>query len=200
MVSPREIKVCTLTSDDNEIVAKIQKGEVEFFDCIIERYRQRLFLYVMRFVKNTEESHDLVQIVFIKTLNNIHSYDTEKKFSSWIYRIAHNETMNWFGKNNQRKTISIENLNNARDCLETADTAETVLEQWFYAELQDDLESALVKLPKQYAKVLRMKYFEDKSYKEISEELNKPTNTVGTLLRRAKKRLLTIIKKSHQLQ
>lgn len=190
---------CDDNITDNEIAKKVQKGDVDFFNCIIERYEQKLFLYVMRFIKNPDEAHDLVQNVFIKTLNHIDSFDTDKKFSSWIYRIAHNETMNWFAKNKQRKTVSIDNLNSTKDHLDAANDSETALEEWFHIELRDDLADALEQLPDHYAHVLRMKYFEDRSYKEMSEILDKPTSSVGTLLRRAKKRLLVIVLKSDRL-
>lgn len=199
MISSCAKVVCDDSVTDNELVMKVQKGKIEYFDCIIERYDQKLFLYVMRFLCNPEETRDLVQNVFVKTLNNIDSFDTSKKFSSWIYRIAHNETMNWFAKNNQRKIVSIDDLTNTRDYLETADASQTALEEWFMIELRDDLADALEKMPKNYAEVLRMKYFEDRSYKEISEILGKPTSSIGTLLRRAKKRLLVIVLKSDRL-
>lgn len=190
---------CRDDMGDNEVVAKVQDGDVAFFDCIIQRYEHKLFLYVMRFLNNPEEARDLVQNVFIKTLNHIDSFDIEKKFSSWIYRIAHNETMNWFAKNKQRKTVSIDDLNSTKDYLETADPSSTALEEWFQIELRHNLADALNQLPDHYAEVLRMKYFEDKSYKEISKILGKPTSSVGTLLRRAKKRLLVIVLKSDRL-
>ena len=195
----RKMRECDPEMTDNEIVTKVQCGAIDFFDCIIARYEQKLFVYVMGFVKNADEAHDLVQNVFVKTLNHIESFDVEKKFSSWIYRIAHNEAMNWFAKNKKRKIVSIEELNTAKDHLEAADESGTALEEWFHIELRDELSDALAQLPEQYADVLRMKYFEDRSYKEISEVLDKPTSSVGTLLRRAKKRLLVIVLDSDRL-
>jgi RNA polymerase sigma-70 factor, ECF subfamily len=187
---------CNDALDDNEIVKKVQGGDVTYFDCIIERYEQRLFVYVMGFIRNHDEARDLVQNVFVKALNHIESFDTEKKFSSWIYRIAHNEAMNWFSKHKQRRTVSIDELSSTKDHLEASDGTDTALEEWFYIELRDEMSDALAQLPKRYADVLRMKYFEDRSYKEISEILKKPTSSVGTLLRRAKKRLLVIVVRS----
>ncbi len=178
---------------DNDIVAQVQKGKTHYFDHIITRYDNKIFSYVMGFIKNAEESRDVVQIVFIKTLNHIDSFDCNKKFSSWIYRIAHNETMNWFTKHNQQKTISIDDISNAKDYSDTADASGTALEEWFQIELRDELSDALGELPDQYAQVIRLKYFEDRSYKEISKIIDKPISSVGTLIRRAKKRLLAIV-------
>ncbi|MFA5986989.1 MAG: sigma-70 family RNA polymerase sigma factor [Parcubacteria group bacterium] len=184
--------------EDNEIVAKVQNGEEAFFDCVIKRYEQKIFAYIMRLVKNADEARDLTQIVFIKSLRHIDSFDTNKKFSSWIYRIAHNETMNWFGHNNHNRTVSIDDVNGVAT-RDFADSADVALEEWFQAELRDELRDALAQLPVHYAEVLRMKYFEDKSYKEIGDILHKPVSSVGTLIRRAKKRLLVIVLQSERL-
>ena len=152
----------------------------------------------MRFVNNADEARDLVQNVFIKTLKHIDSFDCDKKFSSWIYRIAHNETMNYLTRNQHRKCMSIDDENAKKDCIDIAGAENTALGDWFQIELRDELHDAVGQLPEQYAQVIRLHYFEDKSYKEISEIINKPTSSVGTLLRRAKKRLLLIVIESEK--
>jgi len=192
----RNTKKCDNTKDDNYIIICVQKGNSEYFDEIIARYEQKLFYYVMRFVGNADEARDIVQNVFIKALKHIDSFDTDKKFSSWIYRIAHNETMNYLTRNQHRKCMSIDDDNTKRDCVDIANMENTALDEWFQIELYDELHSAVARLPKEYAQVIRMRYFEDMSYKEISEKIKKPTSSVGTLLRRAKKRLLLIVLES----
>lgn len=194
----RDITVCYDTAPDNDVITKVQHGDVDFFDCIIARYEQRIFRYIMRFVKNPDEARDLTQIVFIKALNHIATFDTEKKFSSWVYRIAHNETMNWLNRRNANRTVSIDDVESGA-MHDIADSANIALEEWFQVELRDALRDALAQMPVQYAEVLRMKYFEDRSYKEISDILDKPVSSVGTLIRRAKKRLLVIVLKSKKL-
>ncbi|XLQ19967.1 MAG: RNA polymerase sigma factor [Candidatus Moraniibacteriota bacterium] len=197
-MNKKEIFGCDESVDDNEIVRMVQNGNTACFDVIIKRYEKKLFYYVMRFVNNSDESKDLVQNVFIKTLKHIDSFDCEKKFSSWIYRIAHNETMNWFNRSNKRKTISIEEVDSVKDNIEISDKTSTTLDEWFQIELRGELEDAVAQLPENYAQVITLRYFEDKSYTEISEILNKPTSSVGTLLRRAKKKLLLIVLESEK--
>ncbi len=187
---------CSDNMTDNEIVACVQNGDASCFDLIIVRYEKRLFHYVMRFVNNQDEARDLVQNIFIKTLNHINSFDCEKKFSSWIYRIAHNETMNWLTRSKYRQHISMDDVNYAQEIPQAQDVASAVLDEWFQLELRDELHGAVEQLPEQYARVIKLHYFEDKSYKEISEIIGKPTSSVGTLLRRAKKRLLLIVVES----
>lgn len=194
----KEITVCFDLLPDNEVIARVQSGSVDFFDCVIARYEKRIFRYIMRFTKNADETRDLTQIVFIKALNHIATFDTQKKFSSWIYRIAHNETMNWLGRSHNGRTISIEDVNSGA-MHDVVDGSVMAVEEWFQAELRDELKDALAQLPPHYANVLRMQYFEDRSYKEIGEILGKPVSSVGTLIRRAKKRLLIIVLRSKRL-
>ncbi len=191
--------ICTKDMGDNDIVLCVQRGNNSCFDLIINRYEQKLFYYVMRFVCNADESRDIVQNVFIKALKHIDSFDCNKKFSSWIYRIAHNETMNWFTRNKHRKCVSIDDDNEQKEFVNLSDTTATALDKWFQIELRDELHDAVAQLPKQYAQVIQLHYFEDKSYKEISKIVNKPTSSVGTLLRRAKKQLLKIVLKSEKM-
>ena len=191
--------MCEDLLDDPVIIAKVQAGEHHFFDCIITRYEKRIFAYVMRFINDAEETHDVVQIVFMKALKHIDSFDQEKKFSSWLYRIAHNEAMNWFARSKHKRTISFDDVHQSKDLLDMADATGTALDEWFHIELHDVLHDAVAQLPKQYADVIRMKYFEDRSYKEISDAVGKPVSSVGTLIRRAKKRLLILVMRSERL-
>jgi len=196
MKKGNEEKGCGEGMEDNDIILRVQEGNGDCFDEIIIRYEQKLFYYVMRFVGNTDEAHDIIQNVFIKALKHIDSFDCNKKFSSWIYRIAHNETMNWLTRNKHRKVISIDDDNDQKEFVDLSDKTNTALDEWFQIELRDELHDAVSQLPDNYARVITMRYFEDKSYKEISEIINKPTSSVGTLLRRAKKQLLKIVLES----
>ncbi len=177
---------------DEEIITLVQSGKQEFFDVIIERYREKLPFYIMRFVKNEDEVKDVLQNVFVKSLNAIDSFDCERKFSSWIYRIAHNEAVNWATRKNKR-TVSIDDLGVQDSNFLVSDDFDVSMEKWFHLELKDAMREAIGKLPENYAEVIRMRYIEDMSYKEIAEVLDKSVNSVGTLVRRAKKRLLGIV-------
>ena len=79
---------------DEEIARLVQSGEIESFDILIERYEAKMKRYAKRFLFDYEEAEDLAQEVFLKVYINIQSFKTSKKFSSWIYRIAHNEFIN----------------------------------------------------------------------------------------------------------
>ncbi len=195
-MSEQNKKECVESMEDELIVKSVQNGELKCFDIIINKYNQQLFCYVMRFVKNPDEAKDIVQNVFIKALNHIDSFDIKKKFSSWIYRIAHNESINYLTRKKPKNIVSIDDDSEQREFVDLSDTTTTALDEWFQIELRDELHDAVAQLPDNYAEVIKLHYFEDKSYKEISESLSKPTSSVGTLLRRAKKRLLKIVLES----
>lgn len=183
---------------DEEIIALVQEEKQEFFDVIIERYREKLFFYVMRFVKNEDETKDVLQNVFVKSLRGIDSFDCERKFSSWIYRIAHNEAVNWATRKN-RDTVSIDDLGVQESNFLVSDDFDVSMEKWFNLELKDVMREAIGKLPENYAEVIHLRYIDDMSYKEIADILGKPVSSVGTLVRRAKKKLLEIVMDSERL-
>ena len=78
------------TQTDEEIALLIQQGSEEAFSVVMDRYSQKLLRYGRKFLSNPENIEDIVQDVFIKVYQNIKSFDGDKKFSPWIYRIAHN--------------------------------------------------------------------------------------------------------------
>jgi RNA polymerase sigma factor (sigma-70 family) len=98
-------------------------------------------------------------------------------------------------KRSRRHLISIEDVQTTKDKLEITDAGKSPIDAWIGKELKKEMDEALEKLPHKYKEVLMLRYYFDKSYEEISEILGKPVNTVGTLLNRAKKKLMEIMKK-----
>lgn len=75
---------------DEELASLIQSGKVEFFGTLIVRYDAKMKRYSRKFLSDQEDTKDVVQEIFIKAYVNIQSFDAKRKFSSWLYRIAHN--------------------------------------------------------------------------------------------------------------
>lgn len=181
---------------DDSALAKMIRRNPRVYKELMKRYHDKIFSYLYRLTGNKEEAEDLLQNVFVKVYKNINRFDTRRKFSSWIYRIAHNEAVNFLKKRGRKKFVSLEDIETTRDKLETASPAKSPVDAWINKELKNEMQSALDKLPSKYKEVLILRYFLDKSYEEMSEILGKPINTVGTLLNRAKRKLLQIIKMS----
>jgi RNA polymerase sigma-70 factor (ECF subfamily) len=174
---------------DNELIVAIREENAELYGEIVNRYQGKLFAYLYRLIGEKEEAEDLLQDVFIKTFKNINSYDTDRKFSSWIYRIAHNEAVNHIKRKSLKRFVSIENITSTKDRLETSSTEDNAEISWIRKETSQEVDEAIKHLPLKYRQVLVLRYYSDKSYEEISEILGKPVNTIGTLIKRAKSKL-----------
>lgn len=178
---------------DNDLIRLLKCNSPIVHDELINRYQRRLFVYIYRFLGNKEETEDLLQNVFFKVYKYCKNFDTTRKFSSWIYRIAHNEAVNHIKRKNIKKFISLEEFVSNKDRIETKTDAKSPMEIWLKKELRGEVEKSMKKLPAKYQEVLKMRYFSEKSYKEISKALKKPVNTVGTLINRAKRKLEAVI-------
>ncbi len=179
---------------DIELIQIAQAKNRDVYSDLFKRYQKKLFIYIYRLTRDKEESEDILQNVFIKTYKNIHHFDLSRKFSSWIYRIAHNEAVNYLKRKSKRYTVSWEDVTTSKDKLETASEDESIEELWHHQEITQEIDSALERLPKKYREILKMRYFQEYSYQQISKILDKPVNTVGTILNRAKKKLFEIVK------
>ncbi len=180
---------------DEILVEKIQLGNDKDFNILSQRYKTKLIRYIFNFTKNIESAEDILQNTLIKTHKNINRFDLSKKFSPWIYRIAHNETMTYLNKETKnRKVLSLDNDGQIEDDIFSQKDIESLsMNSWFKKELQDEIQVFIKKLPEKYSSIIYMKFIEDLSYQEISESLNIPINTVRTQVSRAKKQLLKII-------
>lgn len=185
---------------DNELIKLLKCKDPLVHNEIIERYQKRLFVYIYRFIGNKEETEDLLQNVFLKVYKYCDKFDTQRKFSSWIYRIAHNEAVNYIKRKNIKKFISLEDFVSDKDRIETKSDAKSPMEIWISKELRNEMKEALKKIPEKYKEVLEMRYFQEKSYEEISRVLKKPINTVGTLINRAKQKMESVVKVSRKVR
>ena len=178
----------------DEAIVQAALLDKEQFGVLMDRYEAPLRRYITRLgVRNSDDQLDVLQDIFLKVYRNLNGFDTKLKFSSWIYRIAHNEAISAYRKKNVRPeghlvTDSEEILSFAAASL---DSAEVEFDQAVNAEV---VQKALESLDKKYYDVLVLRYFEHKEYDEISDILQIPTGSVGTLIHRGKKQLATVIK------
>lgn len=169
---------------DNELV-ELSLQKADYFLYLMNRYEKQLLYYIRRISGlNTDDAEDLLQEVFIKTYYNLNGFDPKLKFSSWIYRIAHNQTISELRKRKARPVYYYEeqDLINIVNNLEVDDRIDK-------KNLEDEIKQALSNLDEKYREVLVLKFLEGKDYNEISDILKKPMGTIGTLINRAKKKL-----------
>lgn len=171
---------------DEQIAEKICKGDVDLYSVLIDRYQKKLLRYVNLMIRDIDYSTDLVQETFIKSYINLKGFDVKRKFSSWIYQIAHNETLN-FIKKHKRQTLFSDELEviSEEDIEYDFDKKENSLK----------LKKCIRVLDIKYSEPLILFYFEKKSYKEISAILRMPEGTVAIRINRAKKLMKKICQK-----
>tara|TARA_B100002019_G_C21058511_1_gene492915 strand:+ start:44 stop:628 length:585 start_codon:yes stop_codon:yes gene_type:complete len=181
-----------LPPSDEEIV-KLTISDKEHFGVLVDRYQAKLTRYIARLgVRDPEDQSDVLQDIFLKTYRNINGFDTSLKFSSWVYRIAHNEAISWYRKKNVRPEGHL--IADGEEVISflsaKEDAADVVFDQGINAEV---LNRALLQLDNKYREVIILRFFEHKEYDEISDILKIPVGSVGTLLHRGKKQLQNVL-------
>lgn len=174
---------------DEEIVLRVQGGEADSYGDLIARYEAKLMRYARKFLSDKEDATDIVQDIFIKAYENIQSFDTTRRFSPWIYRIAHNEFVNALKKKASSRIVFTIDMDTLFPHLASAETADSVtMERDMRETLERHLESVSVK----YREPLILYYLESMDYREISEILQIPVSTVGVRLARGRAALQKI--------
>lgn len=181
---------------DEEVVA-LALREKAFFGHIVLRYEDKLSSYIRRLgIHNEEDRQDVLQNIFIKVYKNLNGFDTGLSFSSWIYRIAHNEAISFYRMKNVRPEGHL--VSQSEDILELVSDKETNAEKQF-DEMRnaEEVTQALYALDPKYRDPLILRFFEHKEYEEISDILKIPSGTVGTLIYRGKQELKKRLRTSH---
>ena len=178
-------------TDEAVVIAAL--ADKEQFGVLMDRYEAKLRRYIARLgIRNPDDQLDVLQDIFIKVYRNLNGFDPKLKFSSWIYRIAHNEAISSYRKKNVRPEGHL--IADSEELLSFAagnlDSAELQFDQTVNA---DVIHQALKRLDQKYAGVLILRFFEHKDYDEISDILQIPIGSVGTLIHRGKKQLATVI-------
>ncbi len=166
---------------DEQIVAKVQKGDSESFAELVARYEDKLLRYGRKFMRD-EDAVDIVQEVFIKAYENIQSFDASRRFSPWIYRIAHNEFVNAIKKESRGPVWGID-IDEVFPHLAAPESAE---DRALARDSREMLERYLRELDPKYREPLVLYYFEEMSYKDIADVLRIPISTVGVRIARGK--------------
>ena len=168
---------------DEKIASFVQSGQEDFFGILMDRYKSKMLRYARKFFFDSTSSEDLVQDVFVNAYMNINGFDISKKFSPWLYRIAHNYFINEIKKRNRNPLIFID-----LDALLPHISHEEGLDKKaIESELKEELELCLDKIDLKYREVLILYFFEGLSYKEIALVLHIPVNVVGVRINRGKK-------------
>jgi len=172
---------------DEELVISYKK-DPKYFAALVERYIPKLTRYIKRrSAATSDDVEDLLQNIFIKVYRNINEYDTSLLFSSWIYRITHNEMIDWYRREKRRSTLSLDD--EAQDIIAKLITEEDLTTRFSNQEQKQYIIDTLNTLDEKYKEILLLRFFEEKTYEEIADILKIPAGTVAVRINRAKKQL-----------
>ena len=168
--------------DENEIIAKAKK-DYQAFDYIYEKYMPQIFQYVMYRVYNREVAEDITSVVFFKAMKNLHLFKWRKiPFSAWLYRIAFNEICNHSKKEKKQEKIRLNIMkDDSRPAYETNSYGNEKSFKFVHEYIN--------KLPLKDQNIIMLRFFEKKSFAEISQITGKNESTLRVNLHRALKKL-----------
>ena len=167
-----------LLESDEELVRLYEAGDDSAFDVLLERHQSKVFNYILCMVHDEDRANDLFQEVFIKAITRIrsHRYVESGKFGSWLLRIAHNLIIDTFRIDKVFQTVSTDEEGSkvfADALLLEASHEQKMLSEQTYTEVQE----LMNRLPDSQREVVRMRFYEGLSFKEIAEKTHCSINT-----------------------
>ena len=163
---------------DERLIALYVDGNNEAFDVLIDRHKDRVYSYILHYVKNPELADDIFQETFVKAIVTIkqNRYVENGRFSAWITRIAHNLIFDYFRKEKSENLQSTDagdiNILNRKELSEA-----TVEDHIILSQIETDIHRLIMALPENKREVLQLRYFKDMSFKEIAMLTNVSINT-----------------------
>ncbi len=140
-------------------------GDDRAFAKLVNRYKERIFLVVMRIVRNRDEAKDLAQDAFIKAYRNRQSFRADSSFYTWVYRIAVNLSLNYINRNRERQADSLDDTDASNFSIDPDLTVEQ-------EELRKTIDKAIKELPARQRTVFVLRHYEEKSHAEIADLLS----------------------------
>ncbi len=180
----------------DEELALLARQDQAAFGVLVERYSERLSRYARRLTRLADDDiYDVLQNVFLKAYRGLAGYNSDLAFSSWIYRITHNESISFLRKNKHAlKQVSLE-----EDLITSSrNEDEEAVSSFDIDQTKQKVSEAINFLPEKYKTILVLYYFEEASYEMISDIMQLPPGTVATRIRRAKKKLESLLANHRQ--
>ncbi len=166
-------------------------GDQQAYQQLVDKYRRALYFHILKLVRNRDVVDDLVQEAFLKAFDCLGSYNRQYAFSTWIYRIATNHTIDYLRKK-KLSTLSIDEPVQGKDGdmqMELTDEAASTDREIIVKQRRKMVRDAVEALPEKYRLVVRMRHMQEMSYEEIAEELGLPLGTVKAHIFRARELL-----------
>ncbi len=169
---------------DEKLILRFQEGDINAYNELVKRYKDRLLNFVLRYFNNVEQAEDVVQDTLIKLYTHASYYKNVAKFSTWIFTIAKNNALTELRKNKRKKTDSlwtedgqIIDINSKEESLDSKVQNEIAIDQ---------LNKFLDEIPENFRMAVVLRDFQELSYEEISKILEIPIGTIKSRINRGR--------------
>ena len=169
---------------DEKLILRFQEGDINAYNELVKRYKDRLLNFVLRYFNNVEQAEDVVQDTLIKLYTHASYYKNVAKFSTWIFTIAKNNALTELRKNKRKKTNSlwtddgqVIDINSKEESLDTKVQNEIAIDQ---------LNKFLDEIPENFRMAVVLRDFQELSYEEISKILEIPIGTIKSRINRGR--------------
>lgn len=167
---------------DEELVQQTRRGNRDAFAVLVERHQDGVVNLVYRLVWNWEEALDIAQETFVRAYEALSTFQPERRFKPWLYRIAANISYDYLRRQQRLEAFGPDGHLSVKANATSADPHMLVEQR----EIRQTVEEVIAELPPRYRAVVVLRYFEELSYTEIAEVLDMPVGTVKTYLHRAR--------------
>ena len=178
---------------DGELIANAISGREDGFEELVRRYQKPITGYVFRIVSDYDSALDVTQEVFIKVYNSLHRYSSEYKFSTWLYRIAHNAAIDHLRRNSiNPQSLETENADGTYQ-IQIESPNRSPEQDREISEWRTEIGQVIKRLPDAYKQLILLRHASDLSYDEIAEVTGLPLGTVKNRLFRAREMMRQIM-------
>ena len=175
----------------------VQNNNEQAYAKLLQRYKRPVYHMILKMVRNIDDAEDLTIESFAKAFKSLHRFKKDFTFSTWLFRIATNNTIDQIRKK-KLNTMSIDNTftddNGDGISIEVEDENLNPQEETMKAQKAEIIQVFVDKLPPKYQKLVRLRYFNELSYEEIAVELEAPLGTVKAQLHRARELMFEMVK------
>jgi RNA polymerase sigma factor (sigma-70 family) len=195
-VDPKEQRKLESRAEDSSLIQQALAGNDRAYKKLMSKYHDPIFNFIYKMVHDRQQVEDLTQEAFIKAFASLKNFNDEYAFSTWLYKIATNNSIDFIRKR-KLQMYSIDKPIESKDSDYTFELPDDSYEA--DRELISDqrtklLNAAIARLPEKYRKVIRLRHVEEKSYEEIAVQLNLPIGTVKAHIFRAREVLYRALK------
>ena len=182
---------------DFSLIEQAKLGDEKAYAELMQRYKKPVYHMILKMVRNVDDAEDLTIEAFAKAFKNLKKFNPEFTFSTWLFRIATNNCIDFIRKK-KLDTFSINNTfkddNGDSLDIDIKDSNLNPQEETIKSEKVEIIQAIVTKLPPKYQVLVKLRYFQELSYEEIAVEIDAPLGTVKAQLHRARELLYDLVK------